>query len=771
MRQRLNGVFWLALAVLLVPMTAMAQPMADLTPDEAILYMGWRGANDMGDDYEGSLMQGMVEQTGLLDALPELLSAAESFAAEENAGDEEMMRVLESMSAIGQSAWSNGAAVYVLAPEDAVNGPPFPRIAFLFRRGGADEPELRAALADLVQMANEAEEIPMFMGVTGDALFLSIGFDAAELPDDNMLADAAPFQDALEQVQADAAMVLYLNGAEMIEQIDAFVAGLKEQAEEWGEEPDPSLELWPTMRDVTGLGGVNQLIMTAGIVERRWETRMFMDAPAPRTGILSLIDNDPIDADQLLHVPKTATFVQAGSVDPSRVLEVTRDILGAIDPGMVDELDNALEDASEEVGFDIERDLVNGIGPTWSVYIDPMIAGNNLASIVIVNELRDADAVATALMRLCNMGNDLLEDEMLDEPINIRFLSRQMGGESIVSLGVPFVSPSWMVHDGKLYFALYPQALEMALDQSGDADDSILANATFRETMARLGQTHVVGEPQAGSPAATAISFTDLPETAPDGYGMMLMIAQAIGGAAEMTTGEPATFQLPPIGKLMPFLEPAGQAAWIDEAGLHARAMEPFPGSSLLGPGKGMESSALVAAPMAVGVMLPAMGAARQSARRMQAHTQARGIGMGMIIYAEGNNDEAPDDIALLVQGNFVTPEYLVAPNSLRAQPIPFGFDDWEADRQMRFHRENSSFVLVPVGDMGEIDEPWNTLLLFQRPDDANGWGEGIVVVWGDGHTTWEHDVDWIDHMLEEQTDMTMDELIERQVGFEGDGE
>ncbi|MFI4859779.1 MAG: hypothetical protein ACIAXF_03755 [Phycisphaerales bacterium JB063] len=762
MRRRFNGFFWLALAMVLAPLSAVAQPMADLTPEDAILYMGWRGSSDMGDDYEGSLLQGMVEETGLLEALPQLLTAAETFAQEE-VGDDELMRIFESMAAVGQSAWSNGAAVFILPPDAAGNGPPMPRLAFLFKRGGADEPELRAALADLVQMANEAEEVPLFMGVRGDALFLSIGFDVAELPEGGTLAQAQAFQAALAQVQTDAAMVVYFNGKGLIEQVDQFVAQMKAEAEEWGEQPDPFTELWPTLRDVTGLGGVNQMILSAGIVERRWETRMFMDAPAPRTGILSLIDTDPIAAEQLLHVPKTATFMQAGSLDPARVLEVTRDILGAIDPGMVDELDNALEDGSQEVGFDIERELINGIGPTWTVYIDPMIAGNGLASMVLVNDLRDADAVATSLMRLCNLGNELLEDEMMDEAINIRFLSRQMQGESVVSLGVPFVSPSWMVHDGKLYFALYPQALEMALEQSGEAGDSILANATFQEAMQRLGQGALSGQAAQGVPA-TALSFTDLPETAGDGYGTMLMIAQALGGAAEMTSGEPATFQLPPVGKLLPYLEAAAQAAWIDDDGLHVRAMEPFPGSSLLGPGKGMESSALVAAPMAVGVMLPALGAARRTARQMQNVTQARGIGQAIVTYANVNDGVAPDDIALLVQGDFVTPDYLVSSNSVRAQPIPFGFDDWDEERQMRFYRENSSFVLVPVGNVADQEEPWNNILVFQRPDDSDG---GIVVCWGDGHSSFEQDVFWIAHMLEEQTGMTMDELIERQVAFE----
>lgn len=766
MRRTLYAAAYFMAAMVLMPMAALAQPMAELTPEDAILYLGWRGAQDMGEDFEGSHLQGVLEETGLIEALPELLSAIENFANEQ-AVDEEEAELIAALTTIGESAWRGGGAMYMLPAEDDFQGPPIPRVAFLFRRGGADEPELRAALADIARMANEAEAMPVFMGVDGDALFLSIGFDAAELPAGGMLPDNADYQRAMGQVQDGAALTAYFNSELLIAQVDRVVQMMRDEAEEWGDDPDPFTEMWPTLREVTGLSGVRRLALTAGIQDKRWETRMYLDAPAPRVGLLSLIDTEPIEAEQLLHVPKTATYVQAGSMDPARILEVSRDILGALDPGLVDELDNAIEDASEEVGFDLEGQLINGLGPTWTVYIDPMIAGNNMASIVLVNELRDPARVETALMRLCDQANDLLEEEMDEEGIQIRFLTRQIAGESVMSLGVPFVSPSYMVHGGKLYMALFPQALEMALDQSGELEDSILVNEAFGESMGRVGQGALVGGPaEPGTPAATALSFVDLPETAPDGYGMVLMIAQVFGGASEMTTGQPAGFQLPPIGKLMPYLEPAVGVAWIDDDGLHARSSEPFPGSSLLGPGKGLESTTIVAAPIAVGVALPALGSARRAARRTQSMSNVRWITHGIHAY-QADHDAMPDDIAALLPDFYVGPDALVSPDSVRAQPFPANFDTWEEDRQMRFYRENCSYILVPIENLDDVEEPWNTVLVFQRPDDAMGWENGIPVGYADGHVRWETDVEWLAQQLEEQTGTTMEELIERQVEFE----
>ena len=76
--------------------------------------------------------------------------------------------------------------------------------------------------------------------------------------------------------------------------------------------------------------------------------------------------------------------------------------------------------------------------------IDPMTAGNGMASLVMVNELRDAKAVEQALTDLCLFANDAMEEAMIGGPLEmkIRFLNRKIEGGSIVSLGVPYVSPS-----------------------------------------------------------------------------------------------------------------------------------------------------------------------------------------------------------------------------------------------------------------------------------------------------------------------------------------
>ena len=751
---------WMGLCAVLLLFPAAAQPLADQVPADAIAYMGWRGTTDLGPAYDGSNMQGVMEATGFFDAIPELMDAYAIFSdtfADEMPEDE--AQALDAVWALVHSTWSRGGAIYILGPDEA--GPPIPGFVMLLPRGGEGEPEAREAIASLVDLINQAEQVPAFMGDRDDVMFLSIGVDAAEL-DGPVLAEDDAFIHAITQVQSDAALTLYANSRVLVELIDQFVQAQQEQAAEWGGEPDPFTAAWPTLRDVSGLAGVRQVVLTAGIEDRLWSTQIFMDAPAPRAGFLSLIDHAPIQPEHLTHIPQTVTHLQAGTLDPTRVLEVTRNVLEAVDPALVEQLDGAMAWASEEVGIDLETQMLGSFGSHWSFYVDPMIAGNSLSSMVIVNQLRDAQAMTTALTQLGDLANDAM-DGALDggeAPFTIRFNRREIQGQTIVSLGIPYLSPSWMVYEDKLYFALYPQALEMALEHSGEAQDSILSNTAFQETMARFGEV-----------APTSLSFTDLPETAPNGYGMTLLIAQSITGGLEMFSGEPSAFLLPPIGKLLPFIEPAGSVAWVAEDGLHMRSSEPFPGSSLLGPGKGAESSMVVTVPLGVAIVLPALGSAHGAAMHMQEDVQCQQIVMGIMAYAHDHGGQMPEDLIqlepYLLWGGMAWDEATVSPHSQRALPMPFEFNHWDADRQARFVRENSSYVLVPIaGPLDQVAHPWETIILLQRPDDAGGWRQGIAVGFADGHVEWFHDAGFAEQLLLDQTGMRLNELIEHQVGI-----
>lgn len=126
----------------------------------------------------------------------------------------------------------------------------------------------------------------------------------------------------------------------------------------------------------------------------------------------------------------------------------------------------------------------------------------------------------------------------------------------------------------------------------------------------------------------------------------------------------------------------------------------------------------LTLAPLAllIGIMLPALGAARRAARQMQNTTQVRGIMMGMQAHAAGNNDFYPgldrkgNPVDLTVEGRFAemldqnifNGQYLISPSETK---IPWTAGPVTSD--------NYSYALLDVSDMQRRRE-WRDSLNYQ---------------------------------------------------------
>jgi hypothetical protein len=67
----------LLITILILPITTLAQELADRIPADAQIYVGWKGGNDLGSGYAGSHFKAIndVSQCGLIltDSIPKLI--------------------------------------------------------------------------------------------------------------------------------------------------------------------------------------------------------------------------------------------------------------------------------------------------------------------------------------------------------------------------------------------------------------------------------------------------------------------------------------------------------------------------------------------------------------------------------------------------------------------------------------------------------------------------------------------------------------------------
>jgi prepilin-type N-terminal cleavage/methylation domain-containing protein len=156
-----------------------------------------------------------------------------------------------------------------------------------------------------------------------------------------------------------------------------------------------------------------------------------------------------------------------------------------------------------------------------------------------------------------------------------------------------------------------------------------------------------------------------------------------------------------------------------------------------------------------IGILLPALGAARRNALRMESGTRVRGIQQAFFQYAQGNQQKYPgmgkDDektagnrFQILLDGNFFTPEYIISPVESSKTP---GSKDITTD--------NFSYALLDIatnasGRRNEWSSSANSeaACIFDR-NTASGTGASSrsihstndwrgSVAYNDGHTNFE---------------------------------
>src|SRR3954468_22315833 len=98
MPKAIFGTLFIAIVLAARATPAFAQTLADRVPDDAIVYIGWRGAVGPGPAYQGSHLQTFVQgshfQATFLQLLPQLLDRAAAKDADAAATTRQMLPIV-----------------------------------------------------------------------------------------------------------------------------------------------------------------------------------------------------------------------------------------------------------------------------------------------------------------------------------------------------------------------------------------------------------------------------------------------------------------------------------------------------------------------------------------------------------------------------------------------------------------------------------------------------------------------------------------------------
>lgn len=586
--------------ILLAPIVAFGQALADRVPSDAMVYIGWQGSEHLGAAYDDSNLKAFLADSQFLQLFNEFLP---QLVQKLGQMDPNAAQVGEMVNVIAQPVWKHPTAIFISGID--FNGPNeiVPHLGIVVQAGD-DGKALKDKLDQLVSTMGQPP-FPVKVLDDGKLVGLLVGYDdeKAALGGDGgnakALRDNATFKQALAQVGKNPVATVYVDMPRVLKQIDTCMQKVGAA--------DSERKQFEQIRDALGFQQIRQFIAASGFDGKDWGSQLFVAIPAPRTGLFALLEDKPLSDDLLSAIPRTSTMAGAGRFDLSHLLTTVRRTVNQLDRNATRDMDNALRELKNQSDVDLEKDIFGTLGDEWAYFSDPNTGGRGVFGLTMVNRLRDSARFEQSMVKLqdfvAKQANQNIGPSPV--PVQIQFHEIKSEGMTIHYLGVPLVEPCWGIKDGTLYAGLYPQIISAAAKNAGRNGQSILQNKGFADLRQRLG-----GE------KATSIQFFDLPQTAPDAYGIWLMITR-LSGFGDVFGVKAPPMVMPPLDKLIAHLSPAGQVTWVDDQGLHARALEPFPGSELIAsdPWAMLASAYMTAIPVA----LPAMQKAREQARHAQA--------------------------------------------------------------------------------------------------------------------------------------------------------
>jgi len=316
-----------------------------------------------------------------------------------------------------------------------------------------------------------------------------------------------------------------------------------------------------------------------------------------------------------------------------------------------------MRQAEEELGLSIQTDLVAALNGDMAAFITPV---GNLAhynNVTVLVGLSDPQKMQTAISKL----------EQTMPPQMLR-------SSSVQGLEVHAAGPvSWFIHGDMLVFVASETALESYLDRVGGMPAINITDACDLLAPAR----------EAGN---VALTFNL-------GYLMSPFRADNPPGSSEMDM-----FQT----MLVTMLDEGLQCTISGEGGP--------PG--ILAPRQSIGAAALMA-----GMLMPALGRARSSARGAASVSYLRQIGLACLMYANDHDGTLPNELGELVPDYLSSPDVLVSPSDPSPMPL--------ADTGLR-----TSYLYVGSLPVTDVDRPSGVVMAYSR----RGVHRERTVLFADGH-------------------------------------
>lgn len=383
-----------------------------------------------------------------------------------------------------------------------------------------------------------------------------------------------------------------------------------------------------TILEIMEALGVHNLDAIAGISGykgRSLWSETYVEAASPRTGLLSLMDSEPITLADLPPLPFGMDGFSASSIDSAKLYDVVLDIAYAAEgmgpPEAVGTVDNALATIEDTLGFDLKSGVFEHLGNVACIYGDQRQSFGLGMGLVV--EVDNGDALQQSLEAMMA----LVQQEARGEFV-VRHVEKHGHEMTLMEIGRGIFNPTFCI-DGKwMCIGLMPQTVEAFLLRT-DGELTVWEPTSSYQA----GFDELPDEFTSISSVDPRKTYRALAGIAPIAYSMLMVFLRE-----ERVL--PPDVELPFTAADLPCAEYVARPLYpnisvtvVDDGGMRQISRSSAPAIPILGEISGGSGVAAVA--IGTALLLPAIQQAREAARRAQSTNNLRQIGLAMHNYAD----------------------------------------------------------------------------------------------------------------------------------------